>query len=202
MRKILVILAALLLVSMVALAEDAPKLFKIGGVTDGYMIAGKEAGKITGGQDVNIDVGPFFLDLTGDWTHTFFTDADVLDLTYAVGYSQAFGIFTPGIKLTGDHSYAVESKAWTGDGFSDLVPTLDIVYKSVGLNLYSDLSFEEGYDVLQTIDASAFFKGKLGTLRAGFLYANAQAVTDDVGYPNAPTIQEGCSFYAKASIAY
>lgn len=200
MKRLFLFLVILLLAGM-AWSEEAP-LFKIAGVTDGYIIASKDAGKAKGGQDVNIDIGPFFLDLTGDWTHTFFTKTDVLDLTYAVGYSQAFGIFTPGIKLTGDHSLALQTKAWTGDWFSDLMPTLDIAYKSIGINAYADLSFEKGYDVLQTIDASAFYKFKLGTLRAGFLYANKQAVTDDVGYPNAPAIQEGYSLYAKASISY
>jgi hypothetical protein len=201
MKRLMLFVMVLAVLAMGAWAEEKP-LFKIGGVTDGYIIASKDAGKAKGGQDINIDIGPFFLDLTGDWTHTFYTGTDVLDLTYAVGYSQAFGIFTPGIKLTGDHSYALQTKVWTGDWVSDLTPTLDIAYKAFGINAYADLSFEKDYDLLQTVDVSAFFKFKLGTVRVGGLYANKQAVTDDVGHPNAPAIYEGYSLYAKASLSY
>ena len=195
MRKI-VILLVLLLAAMGLSAQ-----VKLAGTTDGYFIAGADGGTLTAGQDINLDIGPVFLDLTGDWTKTLYGGTDVLALTFALGFSKTFGIFSPSIKLTGDRSFEFQSKAWTGDLFSDLEPQLGIAYKDMGLDLYSDLSFESGYDVLQTFDGSAYLKFK-GTLRAGILYANPQAVTDDVGYPNAPAIREGVSFYAKAEVSY
>ena len=195
--KRFLILSVLLLVALGLSAQ-----VKIGGLTDAYAIAGVEGGTLNVGQDVNLDMGPVFLDLTADWTKTLYGGADVLALTYAVGFSKAFGIFTPSIKLTGDRSFAFQTKAWTGDFFSDLEPSLDIVLGKFGINAYADLSFEKGYDLLQTVDTSAFFKAGTLELRAGLLYMDAQAVTDDVGYPNAPAAREGVSFYAKASVSY
>jgi hypothetical protein len=127
---------------------------------------------------------------------------DTLALTYALGFSKTFGLFTPAIKLTGDKSFDFPTEAWTGDLFSDLEPSLIIADETAGMNLYADLSFEPGYELLQTLDASVFLNIKALALRAGILYMDAQAVTDDVGYPNAPAAREGVSVYAKASISY
>jgi hypothetical protein len=196
MKRILLLLV--LLLAAVGLSAQV----KVAGVTDGYFIANGDGGTLTAGQDINLDIGPVFADFTADWTKTLYGGTDVLALAYAVGFAKTFGIFSPSIKLTGDRSFEFQSKAWTGDLFSDLEPQLGIAYKAVGLDLYSDLSFEEGYDLFQTFDASAYLKFKLGTLRAGILYMTDVAVTDDVGYPNAPTSRAGVSFYAKASISY
>jgi hypothetical protein len=171
-------------------------------VTDGYILTDKDSGKANVGQVVNIDIGPVFIDLTADLTKVLFVNTDLLELSYEAGFKKTFGIFTPGLKLTGDHALALQTGVWTGDWFSDLTPTLDIAYKGLTVNLYSDMSFEKAHDLLQTVDASACYAWKIFKVRAGLLYANAQAVTDDVGYPNAPIIQEGVSFYARASITY
>lgn len=201
MKKLAIVLLAVLLAGAVWAEEPAP-LVSVGGVTDGYIIFGEEGGTLTAGQDVNLDVGPFYADLTLDWTKTLWTGGNVLAFTYAVGYSQAFGIFTPAVKLTGDKSYDFPTKAWSGDLFSDIEPSLAIVYKAVGANLYSDLSVEKGYELLQTVDVSAFANVGPATFRVGFLYMDPQAVTDDVGYPNSPAAREGYSLYAKASVSY
>jgi hypothetical protein len=200
--KRIAILLCLLLAGMALLAEEPAPLFSMAGVTDGYILAGVDGGTLTAGQDINIDVGPVFVDLTGDWTKTLYGGTDVLALTYTLGFAKTFGIFSPSLKLTGDRSYEFQGKAWTGDLFSDLEPQLGIAYKSVGLDLYSDLSFEKDYDFLQTFDGSAYLKFKAGNLRAGILYMTDVAIVDDIGYPFAPASRAGVSFYAKASISY
>ena len=202
MKPLTIILVLFAVLATAAFADDSESLFKIGGVTDGYIIAGKDGGTLTAGQDVNVDIGPFFLDLTFDWTKTLWDGDNIFAPAYAVGFCQTFGAFTPSIKLTGDHSYSLDNKEWTGDWFSDLEPQLGVVFGNVGADLYSDLSFEAGYAVLQTIDGSAFFNLGPACFRAGVLYMDAQAVTDDVGYPNAPAAREGVSGYFKVSVTY
>lgn len=193
---------AIVLVVLVAMASMSWGQVTVGGVTDGYIIGGEEGGKMTAGQDVNIGVGPFSAVLKADWTKTLWDGGNTIALAYTLGYTQAFGIFTPKVEFTGDHSYAVEDRVWTGDLFSDLIPSLNINFEPFGVDLYSDMSFEEGYEFLQSVDASAYYNFAIGSVRAGFLYMDAQAVTDDDYYPNAPAAREGYSFYAKASISY
>lgn len=201
MKRLGIVLLVLLLAAGLWAEEEKP-LVSVGFLTDGYVIGNKDGGTVTAGQDVNLDVGPFFADLTFDWTKTLWDGDNTLAPAYVVGYSQAFGAFTPGIKLSGDQSWSVDGKAWTGDIFSDLEPSLDIAIGKVGANLYADLSFEEGYDVFQTFDGSLFANVGPAVFRAGVLYMTAQAVTDDVGYPNSPAAREGTNFYAKVSVEY
>ena len=200
MKRSIFILMLLFLAAFILSAEDS--LFKFGGTTDGYIIANAGGGKITAGQDINIDIGPVSLDLTADWTETLWDGADTLAFTYALGFTKAFGIFKPAISLTGDQGFALDAVTQSGDWFSDLTPSLNVTFGKVGADLYSDLSFEKNYKLLQTIDASAFFNFKIGSVRAGILYMDDQAATDDVGHPNAPAAQKGVSFYAKAKINY
>ena len=203
MKRILTILVLLSILAAATFADDSESLFKIGGVTDGYIIAGKDGGTLTAGQDVNLDIGPVYLDLTADWTAPMWAGDNTLALGYTLGFEQAFGAFTPKLVLTGDQSYTlIKGMPATGDWFSDLEPQLGVVFGNVGADLYSDLSFEAGYAVLQTIDGSAFFNLGPACFRAGVLYMDAQAVTDDVGYPNAPAAREGVSGYFKVSVTY
>ena len=201
MKRILILLVLLLAAGLLVAEEPAP-LVKVGGVTDGWICIDGPEFSSNVGQDVNIAAGPVSVALTADWARSM-AGADTLALTYAVGFSKAFGAFTPGLKLTGDQTYGLDSlTANSGDWFSDLEPSLGIVLGKFGVDLYSDLSFEKGYSLFQTFDGSAYFKAKALTLRAGVLYMDAQAVTDDVGHPNAPAACEGVSFYAKAAITY
>jgi hypothetical protein len=194
MKRILILFVLLL----AALGLSA----QVTGLTDGWVSINDGDYSSNVGQDIGIKAGPVSLDLTADWARAV-GGADTLAVTYALAFSKAFGAFTPGLKLTGDQTYALDSVAvQSGDYFSDLIPSLGIVLGKFGADLYSDLSFEKGYNLLQTFDGSAYFKAKTFTLRAGILYADAQAVTDDENYPNAPAIREGVSFYAKASISY
>ena len=195
MKRFLLVLAALLAAGSLSAAPT------IHGVTDAYILAGPELVSNVG-QDINLDWGPFFLDLTADWARAA-TGADTMALTYAVGFSKAFGPLTPGLKLTGDQTYPLDNlTSFCGDWLSDLEPTVDMALGPFGVNLYGNLSFERGYDLLQTMDFSAFLKFKIAELRAGYLFMTDQAVTDDVGYPHAPAAVAGHSFYAKVSVSY
>ena len=196
MKRIL-ILCVLLLTAFGLSAQ-----VKFSGLTDAYAVGGEAGFQSNVGQDLNISAGPVSLVLTGDWERATI-GADTLALTYVLGFNKAFGVFTPGLKLSGDQTYGLDAlTAQSGDWFSDLEPSLDIVLGKFGANLYSDLSFEKGYNVLQTVDASAFYKIKTLELRAGLLYMDSVAVVDDIGYPNSPVAREGVSFYAKASVSY
>lgn len=197
MHKLLIVLLVLAMVASTSFGEVT-----VGGVTDASIIGGKEDGTLTAGQDVNIGAGPFSVDLEADWTKDLWDGGNTIDLAYTLGYSQAFGIFTPKVEFTGDKSLAVEDNEWTGDLFSDLIPSLNINLDPFGVDLYSDMSFEEGYDFLQTVEASAYWNFSKGSVRAGFLYMDAQAVEDDDYYPNSPAAREGYSFFAKAEISY
>ena len=200
-KTLFAVLVMLLVLSMTVFAEDAA-FFGFGGVTDGYIIAGEDGGKLTAGQDVNLDFGPVYFDVTADWTKTLWGGGDVLALAYTLGFSRAFGIFTPKVELTGDKSYDFPTKVLTGDLFSDLMPSLNIAFGKVGADIYSDLSFEEGYEIFQTADVSAYANLGPAAFRVGFLYMDPVAVVDDVGYPFAPAAREGYSLYAKASVSY
>ena len=190
--------AILLVLLLVAFGLSA----QVSGVTDAYVMAGDAGFQSNVGQDFNFVAGPVSLALTADWARAV-GGADTLALTYVVGFSKAFGAFTPGLKLSGDQTYGSDAlTAQSGDWFSDLEPSLGIVLGKFGADLYSDMSLEKGYDLFQTFDGSAYFKAKALTLRAGILYMDARAVTDDIGYPNAPAAREGVSFYAKAEVSY
>lgn len=201
MKRFLIILALLSILIAAISAEES--LFTIGGITDASVIAGADGGTLTAGQDVNTSIGPMYLNLTADWTMPLWEGDHVLDLGYTLGFSKVFGIFTPKLELTGDQSYPlIKDAVSTGDWFSDLMPSLNITFGKIGADIYSDLSFEPGYKIFQTLDVSGFYNFTLGSMRLGFLYMDAQAVTDDVGHPNAPACKEGYSVYAKASVSY
>ena len=197
------ILFVLLLVLAVAVSAEEESIFSIGGLTDGYFAANKDGGTLTAGQDVNIDIGPVYFDVTADWTAPMWKGDNTLALAYTLGFTQAFGAFTPKLELTGDQSFTLAKGVDpTGDWFSDLMPSINITFGKVGIDAYSDLSFEKGYKFLQTVDASGFANVGSAAFRVGILYMDPQAVTDDVGYPNGPAVLEGVSLYAKASVSY
>lgn len=201
MKRVPIIL--ILLLAAVAIITAQEQTFSIGGCTDAYIIAGKESSTLTAGQDVNIGAGPFYFDLAADWTKPLWKGDQTLDFDYTVGFSRAFGVFTPALEVTGDQSFTlVRGAEPSGDWFSDLEPSLNVALGKIGLDLYSDLSFEEDYELLQTADLSAYANLGPAAFRVGFLYMDAQAVEDDVGYPNAPDCLEGNSFYATASVEY
>ena len=204
MKRFLVLFVLLSFLAAAAFAEESESIFSIGGVTDEYIIGGVDGGKMTAGQDVNLDIGPVYFDVTADWTAPLPKGDNTLALAYTLGYSQAFGAFTPKLELTGDQSFTlVKGAVPTGDWFSDLMPSLNITLGKVGMDIYSDLSFEKGYQFFQTLDASAFYNfSDNGSLRAGYLLMSDQAAADDVGHPNGPAALAGSSFYAKASISY
>lgn len=203
MKRILIVLVLLSILAAATFAEDSESLFQIGGVTDGYFIAGKDGGTLTAGQDVNVDVGPVYFDVTADWTMPLWVGDQTLALGYTLGFEQAFGVFTPKLVLTGDQSFTlVKGAAPTGNWFSDLCPSVNIALGDFGIDAYSDLSFQPGYALFQTLDTSAYANLGPASFRAGVLYMDPQAVTDDVGYPNAPAAREGVSGYFKASVSY
>ena len=203
MKRFLVLFVLLSFLAAAAFAEESESIFSIGGVTDGYIIGGVDGGKMTAGQDVNLDIGPVYFDVTADWTAPLPKGDNTLALAYTLGYSQAFGAFTPKLELTGDQSFTLAKGVDpTGDWFSDLMPSINITFGKVGIDAYSDLSFEKGYKFLQTVDASGFANVGSAAFRVGILYMDPQAVTDDVGHPNGPAVLEGVSLYAKASVSY
>lgn len=193
MKKIL-LLFVLLLAALGAWAAD-PLSF----VTDGYV----NPDTATVGQDVVVTIGPVSSTLTLDWSQALKTGADTLAFTWNAAFSKAFGIFTPSVKMSGDQTFGLDAlTANSGDWLSDLEPGLAVALGPFAIDLFSNMSLEQNYNFLQTVDISGAFKFKAGSLRAGFLYMDAQAVVDDIGRPFAPATHEGLSLYAKASISY
>jgi hypothetical protein len=91
---------------------------------------------------------------------------------------------------------------FVGDILDDIIVKADFVTGPVGVNAYSYFSAKKGYQFFQSADVSAFVAPKWGTFRVGMLFMDAQAVTDDVGYPNGVAGVKDLSFYAKASVSY
>ncbi len=200
MKRIMCILAILAMVSMAAIAEQP--VLKVSGNTDTYVYHDDAAaGAFDFDSNVLLSYWNVSLALNAGYTLTF-PDTSVVSWGYALKYAQAFGPIAAHASLASDSMSYTINGIYAGNLLDDIVVGLDFTKAPFGF--YADALFSavEGYDFFQAFELSAAYLPKWGYIRAGLDVLDAQAVTDDVGYINAPAALEGFSFFLKAGVTY
>jgi hypothetical protein len=183
------------------MAEDPPVL-KVSGDTTTYVQHDDAAvGTIDVDQNVALEYWLFKLALNAGYTLTF-PAKNAVSWGYALTYAQAFGPFSVSASLASDSMAYTFGTGMAGGILDDIKVGAAFAKDAFAANVDLLLSAVSGYALFQGLEVGAGFLPKWGYVRVGMDLLDAQAVTDDVGYVNAPAALEGLSFFAKAQVKY
>jgi hypothetical protein len=201
MRRIVLVLLALALVTGVAMAE--PPALAISGSTGTTVYHDDgSVGVLDADEDVTLAYGPLSLALNAGYTFDMGAAAHSFTFGYTLSASQALGPFTLGASLASNSLTQPVGGAFSGDWLGDMTANIAFAKEAFSANAYTLLTAKAGYPFFMGFDISATYAPKWGSFTLGTTVLDPMAVADDVGYVDAVAAVEGWSIYAKAKVSY